>query len=547
MSANVELSVMEDQPHAFVQFHADQEKIFTPVSCVKSFPPTWRESKWDKDYLYKVFWSPIEGDTPAKMLQRVPEIPLYETGTSLEKPGYYRAVVVAVDENLASLTELLETKRLSVGLMKFKRTSFDSKDSQKQVKEEKNALSKSKQPKVVRKPRGINKEAHKNNTEDVCNQLNKRFPFLNDKSEVDEDSPKPVKNMSSGDFAMKGSQLQTNSNKPSTSKGSTSNPKRRITDKSKTKNVDTDTSDEDSLEFHGKKIILDPDYTPKKGQQLESDLKVTKISLEKSFKTNEKLRGQVNETNCLNEQLQKEVAEWKAKLASAAKGHSTGKMVNNQSCLSLPPPHFSRDYSNEKTDESSGNDQAIDWDQQDDMCETVYSSGVDTENVNVKTAAEASGNQESKEPKVSEKADSGAGPQASEEGNSEGPSKKQPTSKPYDLMPGVTIPADVWEVISSIPAGKKKDLQYIKDLSTVVHGPETLASSTILGTKKEKLIERVEKEEGEIDADENARTKTSVYHEAIRGAQKRLQQLGYGAGKKCDKATIDILMTRPTD
>ncbi|KAJ1528991.1 hypothetical protein ONE63_007358 [Megalurothrips usitatus] len=429
MSANVELSEMEDQPHAFVQFHADEEKIFTPVSFVKSFPPTWRESKWDKDYLYKVFWTPIEGDTPAKMLQRVPEIPLHETGTSLEKPGYYRAAVVAVDENLASLTELVETKRLSVGLMKFKRTSFDSKDGQKQVKEEKNALSKSKQPKVVRKPRGINKEAHKNNTEDVCNQLNKRFPFLNDKSEVDEDSPKPVKNMSSGDFAMKGSQLQTNSNKPSTSKGSTSNPKRRITDKSKTKNVDTDTSDEDSLEFHGKKIILDPDYTSKKGQQLESDLK-----------------------------LQKEVAELKAKLASAAKGHSAGKMVNNQSCVSLPPPHFSRDYSNEKTDESSGNDQAIDWDQQDDMCETVYSSGVDTENVNVKTAVEASGNQESKEPKVSEKADSGAGPQASEEGNSEGPSKKQPTSKPHDLMPGKTIPADVWEVISSIPAGKKKDL-----------------------------------------------------------------------------------------
>lgn len=82
-------------PHAYVAYW-EGAKESVPIEFVYEFPTLWRTEGWDDNKLFKVFWSPDENDSPAKMLRRVPEIPVYEKGSSLEKPGYYRAAVVKV-------------------------------------------------------------------------------------------------------------------------------------------------------------------------------------------------------------------------------------------------------------------------------------------------------------------------------------------------------------------------------------------------------------------------------------------------------------------
>lgn len=86
-------------PHAYVAY-TDGAKDCVPLSFIINFPAKWREPRskggWDPTYLYKVFWSPSENDSPQNMLKRVAKIPVYDGETSLEKPGYYRAAVLKV-------------------------------------------------------------------------------------------------------------------------------------------------------------------------------------------------------------------------------------------------------------------------------------------------------------------------------------------------------------------------------------------------------------------------------------------------------------------
>ena len=88
-----------DEPHAYVQYKKGDKEI-VPVSFIQKFPLKWRQKKaegggWDPNYLYKVFWSPDENDTPPKMLKYVAEIPVRENGSDT-RPGYYRASVIDV-------------------------------------------------------------------------------------------------------------------------------------------------------------------------------------------------------------------------------------------------------------------------------------------------------------------------------------------------------------------------------------------------------------------------------------------------------------------
>jgi len=96
----------ENQPHAFV-VHYDGEKECVPLGFVFKFPVNWRSEGWNKNYLYKVFWSPIENDSPTEMLKRVPEIPVIEKGDSRETPGYYRASVELVKGTTLTLAACL--------------------------------------------------------------------------------------------------------------------------------------------------------------------------------------------------------------------------------------------------------------------------------------------------------------------------------------------------------------------------------------------------------------------------------------------------------
>lgn len=84
----------EDQPHAYVAY-VDGSKACVPVSFVCKFPTNWREQGWNKNYLFKVFWSPEENDCPAAMLRREVEIPVIK-GEDREIAGFYRASVELV-------------------------------------------------------------------------------------------------------------------------------------------------------------------------------------------------------------------------------------------------------------------------------------------------------------------------------------------------------------------------------------------------------------------------------------------------------------------
>lgn len=83
-----------DEPHAYVNY-VDDEKETVPLTFIYKFPLDWRTTGWNKNYLYKVFWSPEDDDSPSQMLKREPEVPLYE-GTERKGAGYYRAAVLTV-------------------------------------------------------------------------------------------------------------------------------------------------------------------------------------------------------------------------------------------------------------------------------------------------------------------------------------------------------------------------------------------------------------------------------------------------------------------
>lgn len=88
------------EPFAYVYYQAGDSEI-VPISFILHFPKNWSEPAtegggWDRNYLYKVFWSPDDEDTPAKMLQRIDEIPVHDKGSSQETAGYYRASVERV-------------------------------------------------------------------------------------------------------------------------------------------------------------------------------------------------------------------------------------------------------------------------------------------------------------------------------------------------------------------------------------------------------------------------------------------------------------------
>lgn len=103
---------VESLPHAFVQFDADEVKAYVPLNFIMRYPTEWRtKSSWDNTYLYKVFWSQDPDDSPTEMAKRVAKIPVYEKGSSLEKPGYYRASVLAVDGELVTSSVVICTYR----------------------------------------------------------------------------------------------------------------------------------------------------------------------------------------------------------------------------------------------------------------------------------------------------------------------------------------------------------------------------------------------------------------------------------------------------
>jgi hypothetical protein len=91
--------ISELEPHAYVAY-VDGEKETVPLRFVYNFPPKWREHGWNKNYLYKVFWSPREDDSPSAMLKRQPEIPVFEKGSNRDDAGYHRASVELVKGTL---------------------------------------------------------------------------------------------------------------------------------------------------------------------------------------------------------------------------------------------------------------------------------------------------------------------------------------------------------------------------------------------------------------------------------------------------------------
>lgn len=98
-SPELSFNMDDSSPHAYVAY-TDGEKETKPLSFIKQFPKNWRDQGWDKNYLFKVFWSPDEEETPSSMLKRVAEIPVFKQGDAMEQAGYYRASVVAVKGKL---------------------------------------------------------------------------------------------------------------------------------------------------------------------------------------------------------------------------------------------------------------------------------------------------------------------------------------------------------------------------------------------------------------------------------------------------------------
>lgn len=88
------------KPHAYVAYMSGAKEM-VPVPFIYQFPSTWRDKSkysgkgWEEDYLYKVFWSNDDADTPAKLLKRLPEIPVFEIDQG-GQAGYYRASVLCV-------------------------------------------------------------------------------------------------------------------------------------------------------------------------------------------------------------------------------------------------------------------------------------------------------------------------------------------------------------------------------------------------------------------------------------------------------------------
>lgn len=54
-------------------------------------------------------------------------------------------------------------------------------------------------------------------------------------------------------------------------------------------------------------------------------------------------------------------------------------------------------------------------------------------------------------------------------------------------------------MLDGLPKGEKKDIPFIKDLSKYAHGPETLAASTVCGTKKGGRKKNITEEEKNVE------------------------------------------------
>jgi len=103
---------MEDtkklEPYAYVQYRLDKEKRKVPLSFFEKidlFDIKYNDRYW-------VFWSKVEDDTPAKMLQRKHKIPQFEKSEDVNTEhgaGYYRATVSVVKgrQHLISLVVYL--------------------------------------------------------------------------------------------------------------------------------------------------------------------------------------------------------------------------------------------------------------------------------------------------------------------------------------------------------------------------------------------------------------------------------------------------------
>lgn len=53
---------------------------------------------YDPDRVYRAFWSPIEGDSPSAMQEKVPQIPiLSEAQQKASEAGYYEVVILGIE------------------------------------------------------------------------------------------------------------------------------------------------------------------------------------------------------------------------------------------------------------------------------------------------------------------------------------------------------------------------------------------------------------------------------------------------------------------
>ncbi len=82
-----------------VEYMFDQCEAVVGQSWVKDYADEC--PSYDPHREYRVFWSPVDGDSPELMLERVSEIPvLTEEQERKSEPGYWRACILGVQGEL---------------------------------------------------------------------------------------------------------------------------------------------------------------------------------------------------------------------------------------------------------------------------------------------------------------------------------------------------------------------------------------------------------------------------------------------------------------
>lgn len=91
------MSDVEDAAwHAKVEYVVDLRTATVHASLVKDLDEETLPS-FDVGHVYRVFWSPVDEETPMDMLKRVPVIPDLTPEQELDgEAGYYRAHVLAI-------------------------------------------------------------------------------------------------------------------------------------------------------------------------------------------------------------------------------------------------------------------------------------------------------------------------------------------------------------------------------------------------------------------------------------------------------------------